>query len=100
VRDHVHIGNKAVLGAKAGVSKNVSDGERMIGIPATPEREQKIRQALISKLPEMRQQIKDMAKTIERLTAELECMKTALAACNANLDGPQLDRQRADRQAA
>jgi len=100
VRDHVHIGNKVVLGAKAGVSKNVSDGERMIGIPATPEREQKIKQALISKLPEMRQQIKDMAKTIERLTAELEHLKAALGTRNASLDLPQPDRQRADRQAA
>jgi UDP-3-O-[3-hydroxymyristoyl] glucosamine N-acyltransferase len=58
VRDHVHIGTGAVLGAKAGVSNDVADGARMIGIPATPEREQKLKQAALAKLPEMRKQWK------------------------------------------
>ena len=35
----------------AGVTNDVPDGSRMIGIPATPEREQKIKQAALSKLP-------------------------------------------------
>ena len=48
VRDHVHIGDGAVLGAKAGVSNDVPDGAALIGIPATPEREQKIQFAAIS----------------------------------------------------
>ena len=60
VRDHVHIGNRAVLGAMAGVTNDVPDGSRMIGIPATPEREQKIKQAALSKLPEMRRQLKKL----------------------------------------
>ena len=58
VRDHVHIGNRAVLGAMAGITNDVPDGSRMIGIPATPEREQKIKQAIMSRLPGMRQQLK------------------------------------------
>ena len=61
VRDHVHIGHRAVLGAMAGVTNDVPDGSRMIGIPATPEREQKIKQAAFSKLPEMRRQLKQAA---------------------------------------
>ena len=61
VRDHVHIGNRAVLGAMAGITNDVPDGGRMIGIPATPEREQKIKQAVMSRLPEMRQQLKQLA---------------------------------------
>ena len=47
VRDHVHIGERAVLGAMAGVINDVPDGARMIGIPATPEREQKLKQAAL-----------------------------------------------------
>jgi len=72
VRDHVHIGTGAVLGAMAGVSNDVPDGQRMIGIPATPEREQKLKQAALSKLPEMRRQMKQLQRTIDRLSEQLE----------------------------
>jgi UDP-3-O-[3-hydroxymyristoyl] glucosamine N-acyltransferase len=71
VRDHVHIGDGAVLGAKAGVSNDVPAGSRMIGIPATPEREQKIKQAVLSKLPEMRQQMKQLQAMVDKLAKEL-----------------------------
>ncbi len=71
VRDHVHIGHGAVLGAMAGVSNDVPDGQRMIGIPATPERDQKVKQAAFSKLPEMRRQLKMLQRTVDRLVEEL-----------------------------
>jgi len=67
VRDHVHIGHHAVLGAMAGITNDVPDGARMIGIPATPEREQKIKQAAFSKLPEMRRQLKRLQRAVEAL---------------------------------
>lgn len=72
VRDHVHIGDRAVLGAMAGVTNDVPDDARMIGIPATPEREQKIKQAALSKLPEMRRQLKKLQRTVEAMQAEAE----------------------------
>ncbi len=40
----------------------------MIGIPATPEREQKIKQAVMSRLPEMRQQLKRLQAAVDKLT--------------------------------
>lgn len=67
VRDHVRIGDRAVLGAMAGVTNDVPDGSRMIGIPATPEREQKIKQAALSKLPEMRRELKQLQRAVESL---------------------------------
>jgi UDP-3-O-[3-hydroxymyristoyl] glucosamine N-acyltransferase len=67
VRDHVHIGAGAVLGAKAGVSGDVRDGVRMLGTPAVPEREQKLLFATISKLPEMRKQLKELQREMEVL---------------------------------
>jgi UDP-3-O-[3-hydroxymyristoyl] glucosamine N-acyltransferase len=70
VRDHVHIGNRAVLGAMAGVTNDVPEGARMIGIPATPERDQKIKQAAFSKLPEMRRQLKHLQRSVEKLEQE------------------------------
>ena len=72
VRDHVHIGQRAVLGAMAGVTNDVPDGSRMIGIPATPEREQKIKQALMSRLPEMRQQLKQLQAAVEKLVRDAQ----------------------------
>ncbi len=68
VRDHVHVGNRAVLGAMAGITNDVPEGARMIGIPATPEREQKIKQAVMSRLPEMRQQLKRLQAAVDKLT--------------------------------
>lgn len=67
IRDHVHIGDRAVLGAMSGISNDVPAGARMLGIPATPEREQKLKQAALSKLPEMRRQWKQLARTLEQL---------------------------------
>ena len=70
VRDHVHIGDRAVLGAMAGVTNDVPADARMIGIPATPEREQKVKQAAFSKLPEMRRQLKQLERAVELLLKE------------------------------
>ena len=70
VRDHVHIGNRAVLGAMSGVINDVPDGARVVGIPATPEREQKIKQAVMTKLPEMRRQLKKLQATVDKLTEQ------------------------------
>ncbi len=69
VRDHVHIGAGAVIGAKAGVSGDVRDGVHMLGTPAVPEREQKLLFATISKLPEMRKQLKELQRQLDELAS-------------------------------
>jgi UDP-3-O-[3-hydroxymyristoyl] glucosamine N-acyltransferase len=70
VRDHVHIGTGAVLGAKAGVSNDVPNGAHMLGSPAIPLREQKIQFAMFARLPEMRDQLKELQRRLETLTGE------------------------------
>jgi UDP-3-O-[3-hydroxymyristoyl] glucosamine N-acyltransferase len=72
VRDHVHIGDQAIVGAKGGVSGDVPAGETYLGIPATPEREQKLRLAALSKLPELRRQVKELERTLVALAARVE----------------------------
>jgi UDP-3-O-[3-hydroxymyristoyl] glucosamine N-acyltransferase len=67
IRDHVHIGSRAMLSAMAGVTNDVPDGAVMLGIPATPEREQKLKQAALAKLPEMRKEFKTMRRAIMEL---------------------------------
>jgi UDP-3-O-[3-hydroxymyristoyl] glucosamine N-acyltransferase len=67
VRDHVHIGTQAMLSAMAGITNDVPERTVMMGIPATPEREQKLKQAALAKLPEMRQEFKAMRRAIAEL---------------------------------
>ncbi len=86
VRDHVHIGDGAVLGAKAGVSNDVPAGHRMIGIPATPEREQKIKQAALSKLPEMRHEMRRLQATVQKLLADVAALEEKLARRDSSPD--------------
>lgn len=70
VRDHVHIGRGAVLGAKSGVMNDVPEASTMFGAPALPEREWKIKQALFNKLPELRQQLKQLQAAVAQLQRE------------------------------
>ncbi len=71
VRDHVHIGDGAVLGAMAGVIHDIPPHSRYVGIPATPEREQMLKQAAFAKLPEMRRQLKELQETVRRLSTAI-----------------------------
>ena len=75
VRDHVHIGSGSIVGAKGGIVNDVPEGSRYIGIPATPEREQKLRLAVVSKLPEMRHQLKALQHTVDRLVAQIAALE-------------------------
>ena len=67
LRDHVHIGTGARLSAMAGITNNVPDGAVMLGVPATPEREQKLKLAALAKLPEMRHEFKALRRVVSDL---------------------------------
>jgi UDP-3-O-[3-hydroxymyristoyl] glucosamine N-acyltransferase len=57
VVDHIHIGQGAVIGAQSGVNKDVPAGQRVLGAPARPEREQKRILILLEKLSAMRRDL-------------------------------------------
>ncbi|HVT27899.1 MAG TPA: UDP-3-O-(3-hydroxymyristoyl)glucosamine N-acyltransferase, partial [Lacipirellulaceae bacterium] len=78
LRDHVHIGTGARLSAMAGITNDVPDGAVMMGIPATPERDQKLKLAAMSKLPEMRREFKALRRTIDELMNALGHTQPAL----------------------
>jgi UDP-3-O-[3-hydroxymyristoyl] glucosamine N-acyltransferase len=67
VRDHVHIGDKAVLGARSGVSNDIEAGKIVLGEPAIDLRERKLQLAALSKLPEMRRDLKHLATRVAEL---------------------------------
>ncbi len=77
VRDHVHIGTQAVLGAMAGIINNVPEKTTVIGIPATEQRDQKIKQAAFAKLPEMRKQLRALQRQVEQLQQRLDSQREA-----------------------
>lgn len=72
IPDHVSIGHQSVIGAKSGVMRDVPDGSTMLGIPATPERDQMAKQAAFAKLPEMRRQVRDLRRRVEKLMATVD----------------------------
>ncbi len=70
VPDHIRIGDRAILGAKSGIMRDVPDGATMLGIPATPERDQMHKQAALARLPEMRKQLRALQRAVGKLTGE------------------------------
>lgn len=67
VADHVHIGDHAQIGARSGLFRDVPAGERMLGAPATPEREQKRIFLSIERLPEL---VRDVRQIKQHLGLE------------------------------
>ncbi len=70
VRDHVHIGDGAVLGARSGVSNDIPAKTTVLGEPAIELRERKLQLATMTKLPEMRKQLKGLLERMAALEAD------------------------------
>lgn len=79
VRDHVHIGKGAVLSAMSGVSNDVPEGEIMLGAPATPLRDQKLKFAAIAKLPQLRKDFRELKREVGDLQKRLSNEKQETA---------------------
>jgi UDP-3-O-[3-hydroxymyristoyl] glucosamine N-acyltransferase len=69
---HLEIGDKAILGAQAGVSKNVPPGSLLIGAPAKPIKIWKENNFYISQLHKLYERVKELEKIIEKLPSSLE----------------------------
>jgi UDP-3-O-[3-hydroxymyristoyl] glucosamine N-acyltransferase len=67
VRDHVHIGDKAILGARSGVSNDIEAGKIVLGEPAIDLRDRKLQLAALSKLPDMRRDVKQLTARVAQL---------------------------------
>lgn len=71
IKDHVHMGTGCMVGAKAGVHRNIPDGETWIGYPASPEAEQKRLVFSLKRVPEMRDEIRNLTRRLAELEARL-----------------------------
>lgn len=65
IADHVKIGSDVKIAAKAGVMSNVKDGEAVVGAPAMPANRWKRIQAIINRLPEIYQTVKELRKRLK-----------------------------------
>jgi UDP-3-O-[3-hydroxymyristoyl] glucosamine N-acyltransferase len=62
VADHITIGSQVVIGAKSGVSSNIQSGSNVFGFPASSAYEQRRMLASLRKLPELREEVKQLRK--------------------------------------
>lgn len=69
VRDHVHIGDMAQLGAQAGIASDVTPEAQLMGTPAMPERAFFQSWLSMSKVPTIRRRLRALEQKLERLTA-------------------------------
>jgi UDP-3-O-[3-hydroxymyristoyl] glucosamine N-acyltransferase len=71
VSGHIEIGEGAIISAQSGISKDVPAGAMMLGSPAMPMDRAKRIHAYMMKLPDMREQLLDMARRIADLERRL-----------------------------
>jgi UDP-3-O-[3-hydroxymyristoyl] glucosamine N-acyltransferase len=62
---HVHIGDRVMIGGQAGVTKDVPAGQRMLGSPATAERDQKRILMSLEKLPDLRRDVRRLKQHLK-----------------------------------
>ncbi len=66
VADHLHIGDRCVIGARSAVAKSVPADSRMLGAPATPEKEQKRILMSLLHLPELRKELRSLHDRMDK----------------------------------
>jgi len=67
LRDHVSVGDGVMIGAKSAVTADIPAGQVIAGIPAVEIRRELKQVVLISRLPQMAEQLKTHTKRIEAL---------------------------------
>jgi UDP-3-O-[3-hydroxymyristoyl] glucosamine N-acyltransferase len=67
--DHLEIADGAMIAAQAGVARSVAEGVIVSGSPAQPHDVSLRTQALITRLPELRRQLRELAERVSALEA-------------------------------
>jgi UDP-3-O-[3-hydroxymyristoyl] glucosamine N-acyltransferase len=68
--DHLHIGDGARLGAKAGLMTDALPGKRYLGAPAVEERQFFRSISLIQQLPQIRRRLRELEESLSGLTGD------------------------------
>jgi UDP-3-O-[3-hydroxymyristoyl] glucosamine N-acyltransferase len=83
IADHVHLGTGCTLAAKAGVHKDIPEGQTYVGVPAGPIDEQFKVVMAVQKAPEMRTQIRHLERQVAELTKQLQELRGQLCESSA-----------------
>lgn len=69
IADHLKLGHQSVVGAKSGVMRDVPDGGRVLGTPASPDRQAKRQIIALQQLPELIRRTRELEKQVKELSA-------------------------------
>ncbi len=67
VNDHTEIGDGAMVGPQSGVAKSIPAGAIVSGTPAVPHRERLKNTALIARLPQFNDRLRNLEKKVQQL---------------------------------
>ncbi len=79
VADHVHLGTGAVLGAHSGATKSLPGGQTYLGAPAEPVEESRKQYMIIRKLPQMRDQLRELITKVRDLESQIQVLAASTA---------------------
>jgi UDP-3-O-[3-hydroxymyristoyl] glucosamine N-acyltransferase len=71
LRDHIHIGDGAMIAACAAVASDVATGKIVSGVPALPHRQNLREQAAFRRLPDLIVQMRKLQEQVAQLRARL-----------------------------
>lgn len=72
---HIKVGDNVTVGAKAGVTNDVEAGLTVLGQPAVPIAECRRQVASIHRLPELRQQVRELQSKLQKVLDALDGQK-------------------------
>ena len=73
VKDHLHIADRVTIGAQSGVIQDISAGEVILGSPAMPHKQTMQQVAALTRLPDMRRQLRDLQQQVAELSLQVHC---------------------------
>jgi UDP-3-O-[3-hydroxymyristoyl] glucosamine N-acyltransferase len=86
IADHLNLGNQAVVGAKSGVMRDVPPGGRVLGIPASPDRQAKRQIIALQQLPDIIHRMRELEKQVEQLSAKCVTLEGASSKASQQAD--------------
>jgi UDP-3-O-[3-hydroxymyristoyl] glucosamine N-acyltransferase len=69
--DHIDVGDRVMIAARSGVNRDLAGNQIVSGTPAIPHETWLKAQAVVSRLPELRQQVRDLRHRVDALEAAL-----------------------------
>jgi UDP-3-O-[3-hydroxymyristoyl] glucosamine N-acyltransferase len=67
--DHIHLADRVTVAAQAGVIHDLEEGALVVGSPAGPRRQRMLEWNMLSRLPDMRKEIKALRQEVAALNA-------------------------------